>query len=366
MSFLFDDFDLLFDCKLCLERPFSVAAFWCRRFVAIFGNQSVAVVNFRLFHFRSTPIKRSNCKLEIPTHKLSDPVRSTSCNKWTRVLALQGIIMPFYMGGFCRIIPSFYEYDHIWSSSAVVKGNPIVDIYIVVRVGARGAGACWQFDVDWQILRYNQEHNFIFKMGEVIASGPVLSDSLFKTRPSFRTYFRSDANALGNSVTQNESARLKRQMKFPSTVGRGDVDSFKNPQNAQDVAFTRYSDEGRFRPPAPYRTCDNSIDPVAGFVSICGDIDRQTGHDHIRSLVQLEHTPHSSTPQQRNSIRLDHSAAPPETRRLRESDPGTPYEWNSKKVHDASTRAQLGGRPFLWADCALYSFNYLKSKKKVV
>ena len=180
-------------------------------------------------------------------------------------------------------------------------------------------------------------------MTEVVAQNTVLSDSTFRTRPHFNTILMTDSNAMGNAVQQIEQKRLQRQMKFPSTVGRKDVDSFKDTVNLSDRAFKKWNDEGDHRPNAPFRSCDNILDPLCGFVSIAGDVDRNTGHTRINSLVQLTKTPQSGTPQEKNSIRAHIPAAPPETKRYTENDPGTPYNWNSRKMSDATIRANLGG-----------------------
>ncbi len=181
-------------------------------------------------------------------------------------------------------------------------------------------------------------------MTEVVAHKTVLSDSAFRTRPSFNAYVRTDANALGNAVMQIEAARRKRHMKVPRTVGRQDVDSFRNVTNPTDPAFVKYNDEGDHRVNAPFRSFDNIIDPVAGFVSVGGDQDRSTGHNRIRSMVQLNHTPNTRTPQELHSDRLGLPGAPPETRRMVESAPGAPYSWNSRAMLDVVKRSQLGGK----------------------
>ena len=136
----------------------------------------------------------------------------------------------------------------------------------------------------------------VTKMAEVVSQGPVLSDSMFKTRPRSDLYYMSDANVGGNSVQHIEERRSMRQMKFPSLYGRKDVDSFRSPQNPTDVAFTKWNDAGNYRSPAPLRSCDNIIDPISGFVSPAGDVDRNTGHTRIKSLVQLSTTPQSYAP----------------------------------------------------------------------
>ena len=179
---------------------------------------------------------------------------------------------------------------------------------------------------------------------EAVAKGTVLSDSLLRTRPTFASLLMSDANANGNSVQQIQEKRRIRQMKFPSVVGRSDVDSFKEAQNPTSLSYMRYNDEGDYRVAGPLRACDNILDPVSGLVSVAGDVDRGTGHGRVRSLVQLPHAPHSATPQTRHSVRLHLTAAPPETRRQTEHDPGAPYLWNSRQVLDGAIRGKLGGK----------------------
>ena len=68
-------------------------------------------------------------------------------------------------------------------------------------------------------------------MAEVIAARPsILSDSNFKSRPGFRTILMTDANARGTAVKQIEEKRQKRLMKFPSLIGRQEVESLLTPQ----------------------------------------------------------------------------------------------------------------------------------------
>ena len=179
---------------------------------------------------------------------------------------------------------------------------------------------------------------------QVLSNRHVLSDSLQRSRPEFKHYLRSDVNGLGTDVSQIEKKRLARQMKFPKLHGRQDVDSFKDVNGLTDSAYKKWNDEGDHRPDAPNRFCDNILDPVSGFVSTCGDVDRNTGHTRINPLIRLNHTPQANLPQETNSIRADHKAAPPETDRRSEKDPGAPYTWNSRKVLDSSIRASLGGK----------------------
>ena len=180
-------------------------------------------------------------------------------------------------------------------------------------------------------------------MAEVVGPNTVLSDSTFRTRPNFAAYIRTDSNALGNAIQQIEEKRRQRQLKIPTTAGRKDVESFRSPQSPNNPAFVKYNDHDDHRANAPFRSFDNIIDPVSGFVSIGGDHDRNTGHTRIRSMVQLNDTPQSRSPQGVHSARLGQTGAPPETRRISEKDPGTPYPWNNRKVLDVVLRSQLGG-----------------------
>ena len=105
----------------------------------------------------------------------------------------------------------------------------------------------------------------------------------------------------------------------------------------------KWNDDGDYHANAPYRSYDNIIDPVSGFVSAGGDVDRNTGHDRIRSLVQLNRTPQSAAPKTQNSIRASEPAAPPELKRENAFVPGGPTAWNSRKTSDIWIRSQLGG-----------------------
>lgn len=107
-----------------------------------------------------------------------------------------------------------------------------------------------------------------------------------------------------------------------------------------------WNDEGDHSAYAPHRCFDNIIDPVSGFVSVGGDVDRHTGHERIRSMVQLNRTPQSADPKEKNSIRVNDPAAPPELRRENTWAPGEPTKWNSRKVSDGWIRSQLGGQSF--------------------
>ncbi|XP_013396416.1 spermatogenesis-associated protein 48 [Lingula anatina] len=180
-------------------------------------------------------------------------------------------------------------------------------------------------------------------MTQVIAPMTVLSDSTFRTRPHFNTYLYSDANAGPNSVRQIEERRKIRQTKFPSVVGRNDVDSFKELPHMGASGFKKWNDEGDHRPEAPFRLFDNIVDPVSGFVSVGGDVDRTTGRHKIPQLGGLELTPQTMVPQFVNSVRANCPTAPLETRRLTQSDPGPPSAWNSRKLIDDSIKSHLGG-----------------------
>ncbi|XP_076465540.1 protein SPMIP7-like [Babylonia areolata] len=178
-------------------------------------------------------------------------------------------------------------------------------------------------------------------MAEVVSTKTVLADSHDKTRPHFKTYLMTDANAGGHSVAQIEAKRKIRQMKFPSLKGRHDADSFQT--ELQNKAFKKWNDDGDHHAEAPYRSFDNIIDPVSGFVSVGGDVDRNTSHDRIHSLVQLNRTPQSAAPVSQNSVRANEPAAPPELRRENTWAPGAPTAWNSRKCSDIWIRSQLGG-----------------------
>lgn len=178
-------------------------------------------------------------------------------------------------------------------------------------------------------------------MTAVINSGQVLSDSNFKTRPALKTYLHTDANAGGHAVHQIEEKRRIRHMKFPSLTGRQDVDSFQ--EDLKNVGYKKWNDSGDYRAEAPYRDYDNIVDPVSGFVSAGGDVDRNTGHQKIKSLVQLSHTPQAIPPQNKDSDRKNEFAAPQELRRSNTYEPGCPSNWNSRKTSDIWIRSQLGG-----------------------
>ena len=192
-------------------------------------------------------------------------------------------------------------------------------------------------------------------MTEAIAPGPVLADSVQKTRPNFQTYLLTDANAGGSTVRQIEEKRRIRHQKFPSLLGRQDVDSFQ--ADFQNIGFKKWNDEGDHRAEAPYRDYDNIVDPVSGFVSAGGDVDRNTGHQKIKSLVQLSDTPQAQPPQQKDSDRKNEHSAPPELRRSNTYEPGAPSAWNSRKTSDIWIRTQLGGICCLFIVLILYLFS---------
>jgi len=62
------------------------------------------------------------------------------------------------------------------------------------------------------------------------------------------------------------------------------------------------------------------------------------------SMNQNHEKPLLFDPRNVNSVRLGCRSAPPDTRRVSERDPGTPYAWNSVKVLDARIKAELGGK----------------------
>lgn len=179
-------------------------------------------------------------------------------------------------------------------------------------------------------------------MSEVINNSPVLSDSNLKSRPNFSTYLLTDSNARGHAVHQIEEKRRLRHMKFPSLKGRHDVDSFQEKID-ENQGFKTWYDEGEYRSNAPNRFYDNTIDPTSGFVSAGGDVDRQTGHTMIRSMVPSNKTPQAMNPKSQDSIRKEHSA-PPELRRESTWASGAPTMWNSRKTSDIILRSRLGGK----------------------
>ena len=111
-----------------------------------------------------------------------------------------------------------------------------------------------------------------------------------------------------------------------------------------NVGFKKYNDEGDHRASAPFRSCDNIVDPVSGFVSAAGDQDRGTGHSHIAPLVQLNETPQTHIPQEIHSVRLGLPGAPEVTRRDDERAPGTPSLWGGRKALEVGLRAEMGGK----------------------
>lgn len=186
-------------------------------------------------------------------------------------------------------------------------------------------------------------------MTEIMSSGHVLSDSKFKPRPHFKTYLYTDANAGGHAVTQIEAKRRIRHMKFPSLSGRQDVDSFQ--KDIRNIGYKCWNDIGNYRAEAPYRNYENIVDPVSGFVSAGGDVDRNTGHQKIKSLVQLNDTPQATAPIAKDSDRKSEVAAPPELRRSNTYEPGAPSAWNSRKTSDIWIRSQLGGLYKIFESC---------------
>lgn len=178
-------------------------------------------------------------------------------------------------------------------------------------------------------------------MAETVSVVPTLGDSNFRSRPNFKTYLLTDSNARGHAVQQIEEKRRLRHMKFPSLKGRHDIDSFSEKVD-ENIAFKKWNDDGEYHSDAPYRTYDNTIDPASGFVSAGGDVERETGHTQIRTMVQLNKTPQSMTPKGLDTVRKE-PAAPPELRREATWSPGAPTAWNSRKMLDISIRSKLGG-----------------------
>lgn len=109
------------------------------------------------------------------------------------------------------------------------------------------------------------------------------------------------------------------------------------------VLLKVWYDRGDHHAHAPCRSYDNIIDPVSGFVSAGGDVDRNTGLDHIPQLAQINTSTQSSGPSEKNSVRVSEPAAPPELKRANTWTPGGPSAWNSRKLSDAWIKCQLGG-----------------------
>ena len=82
---------------------------------------------------------------------------------------------------------------------------------------------------------------------------------------------------------------------------------------------------------------------MSGFVSVAGDTDRRTGRTHLGTMVTLNHTPNTRTPQELHSIRLGRVGAPEITRRDHERAPGSPSPWGGRKILDVALRADMGG-----------------------
>lgn len=119
-------------------------------------------------------------------------------------------------------------------------------------------------------------------MAEVIALGPTLSDSTFKTRPHFKAYIQTDANAGLDVVQAFEAQRQARQMKFPSLVGNKTPTSLQHPSSLEDPGYKKWNDEGDHRSTAPSRFYSNLVDPVSGFMSAGGEVMRGTGKSKVK------------------------------------------------------------------------------------
>lgn len=181
-------------------------------------------------------------------------------------------------------------------------------------------------------------------MVDTTAPNIVLSDSMFKTRPSSFIFFRSDANAGLNSIQADKRAWLKRQMKLPQVNSKTDVESFHNLHNPGNPAYLKWNEEGEYRAHAPRSTLQNMIDPISGFVNVGWQAELTGGRGQpTPSIRRFCETPQSYNPRTYHSDRLECHSAPPETRRAHENDPGTPYRWNSKSVSDRQLRAELTG-----------------------
>lgn len=76
------------------------------------------------------------------------------------------------------------------------------------------------------------------------------------------------------------------------------------------------------------------------------------GYTQIPTLDQVGDKPHALVPQCAHSIRVNCVSAPPDTRRFTERDPGSPYMWNSRKLLDATIRANLRSMLFLLPICS--------------
>lgn len=124
-------------------------------------------------------------------------------------------------------------------------------------------------------------------MAQVVAIEPALSDSTFKTRPNFKAFIQTDQNAGLDSVEMIEATRRARQMKFPSLTGQKTARSLNEPLSNQ--GYVKYNDEGDHRVNAPYRFYSNMIDPVSGFISAAGDVNRNTGVTKVWVLLFYTH-----------------------------------------------------------------------------
>ena len=117
-------------------------------------------------------------------------------------------------------------------------------------------------------------------MAQVVALGPTLSDSTFKTRPDFKSYIQTDQNAGMDAVEAIEAARRARQLKFPSMSGQKTSRSLGQPLT--DPGFVKWNDEGDHRSTGPSRFYGNLVDPVSGFLSAGADVHRKTGVTKVR------------------------------------------------------------------------------------
>ena len=175
-----------------------------------------------------------------------------------------------------------------------------------------------------------------------MSRGVVLSDSLEKPRPEFSAFLTIDNDINRDTPQDVRDKRNPVEMKYPGVIMRNEPESFKMMQDPTDPSYKKFNDIGMYRVAAPNRSSDSMLDPCSGFVSVSGEVVRSTGRSRLPTMVQLNDTPQSYNPRESHTIRMAETA-PPDTRRKSERDPGVPYRWNSRKVHDGNLRAGLGG-----------------------
>ena len=175
-----------------------------------------------------------------------------------------------------------------------------------------------------------------------MSRGVVLSDSLEKPRPEFSAFLTIDNDINRDTPQDVRDKRNPVEMKYPGVIMRNEPESFKMMQDPTDPSYKKFNDIGMYRVAAPNRSSDSMLDPCSGFVSVSVEVVRSTGRSRLPTMVQLNDTPQSYNPRESHTIRMAETA-PPDTRRKSERDPGVPYRWNSRKVHDGNLRAGLGG-----------------------